>query len=219
MFAVQSLTVVFLLSSLGNQSKTRLCLRGNIQSMHGAELSQWELVSYTCSSSEQTGSNLELKLLCDESGNLYSTFYLHYTEKQLHEPLNMHKVLAYRIKDILGNNSIPALHVATITLPFDSLVYQAGLADSGVAVKGTGDAPGFKSITSYSSLNWLLGEHWQVRVGPEWRQGKTLHFSYVELESVRYCFSKPEAIVEHHPGDVTMTTKTGSGTLMLQFKR
>ena len=176
-------------------------------------------VSYACTPSEHNRNQSGLTLLCDESGSLCSTFYLCYTEKQLQEPLNMHKVLAYRIKNILGNNSIPALHTATITLPFDYLLYKAGLADSGMAVKGTSGAVGFKTITSYHSLNWLLGQHWQVRVGPHWRQGETLHFSFVELKSVRYRLSKPEAIVEHQPGGVTMTTKTGSGMLLFQFKK
>ena len=176
-------------------------------------------VFLTSSIRTPTRSNLRLKLFCDESGNLCSTFCLCYTEKQLHQPLNMHKVLAYWIKDILGNSSIPAHSVATISLPFDFLVYQGGLAGSGVTGKGSSGVAGFKIITSYSSLNWLLGQRWQVRIAPHWKKGKAVQFSFVERESVRYRLTQPETIREHHPGGTTMATKSGSGMLVFQFRK
>ena len=148
---------------------------------------------------------------------MFHFFYPHHTEKQFYQPLNMHKVLAYWIKDILGNDSTPADSVATITLPFDFMVYQGGLGDSGMAVPGNSGVTGFKSITSYSSLNWLLGQHWQVRMNSLWAQGGALRFSFVQRESVRYHLIQPEAIREHHPEGVTMMTETGGWLLEFQF--
>ena len=148
---------------------------------------------------------------------MFHFFYPHYTEKQFYQPLNMHKVLAYWIKNILVNDSTPTNSVATITLPFDFMAYQGGLGNSGTAVPGSSGVADFKSITSYCSLRWLLGQHWQVRMNPLWAQGGALRFSFVQRESVRYHLIQPEAIREHHPEGVTMMTEAGGWLLVFQF--
>lgn len=130
----------------------------------------------------------------------------------------MHKDLAYQIKNALGNSSIPAPFVITISLPFDFLVYQGGLADSGMPAQGSNSAASFKAISSYSSLEWLLGQYWQVRIAPHWKMGKAIQFSYVQRESVRYRLTQPEMIREHHPGGATVTTNSSS-VLVFQFKK
>ena len=130
----------------------------------------------------------------------------------------MHKVLAYQIKSILGNSSIPAPFVVTIRLAFDFLVYQGGLADSGMVAQGSNSGAGFKAISSYSSLEWLLGQYWQVRIAPHWRKGSAIQFSYVQRESVRYRLTHPETIREYHPGGATVTTNSSS-VLVFQFKK